>query len=77
MATGFLRIAAAIRLRKEISGEVWLALSGVLAVLFALMLVMRPVVGVLGLVWLIAGYALVLGVFEIMLGVELRSLRTA
>jgi uncharacterized membrane protein HdeD (DUF308 family) len=77
MATGFLRIAAAIRLRKEISGEVWLALSGVLAVLFALMLIMRPVVGVLGLVWLIAGYALVLGVFEIMLGVELRSLRTA
>ena len=41
------------------------------------MLVMRPVVGVLRLVWLIAGYALVLGVFEIMLCVELRSLRTA
>lgn len=77
MATGFLRIAAAIRLRKEISGEVWLALSGVLSVLFALMLMVRPAVGALALVWVIAGYALILGVFEIILGVELRGARTA
>jgi uncharacterized membrane protein HdeD (DUF308 family) len=77
MATGFLRIAAAIRLRKEISGEVWLALSGVLSVLFALMLMVRPAVGALALVWVIAGYALILGVFEIILGVELRGVRTA
>jgi uncharacterized membrane protein HdeD (DUF308 family) len=77
MATGFLRIAAAVRLRKEISGEVWLALSGVLSVLFALMLMLRPAVGALALVWVIAGYALMLGVFEIILGVELRAVRTA
>jgi uncharacterized membrane protein HdeD (DUF308 family) len=77
MATGFLRIVAAIRLRKEISGEVWLALSGGLSVLFALMLMMRPAVGAVGLIWAIAGYALILGVFEVMLGVELRGLRTA
>ena len=77
MATGFLRIAAAIRLRKVVSGEVWLALSGVLSVLFALMLMLRPAVGALGLVWVIAGYALILGVIEIMLGVELRSVHTA
>jgi len=77
MATGFLRIAAAVRLRKEISGEMWLALSGVLSVLFALMLMFRPAVGALGLVWVIAGYALILGVLEIMLGMELRGVRTA
>ncbi len=77
MATGFLRIAAAIRLRKEISGEVWLALSGVLSVLFALMLMVRPAMGALALVWVIAGYALILGVFEVILGFELRGVRTA
>ena len=76
MATGFLRIAAAVRLRKEISGERWMALSGVLSILFALILMMQPGIGALGLVWVIGGYALILGVFEIMLGVELRSLRT-
>jgi uncharacterized membrane protein HdeD (DUF308 family) len=73
MATGFLRIAAAIRLRKVISGEVWLALSGILSVLFALMLMLRPAFGTLTLVWIIAGYAFVMGVVMIMLGIELRS----
>jgi uncharacterized membrane protein HdeD (DUF308 family) len=76
MATGFLRIAAAIRLRKEISGEVWLVLSGILSVLFALMLMWQPLTGILALVWVIAGYAFVLGIFEIMLGFELRGLRS-
>ena len=77
IATGVLRIAEAIRLRKEISGEVWLALSGVVTVLFGVMLMLRPVVGVIGLAWVIAGYALLLGLFEIMLGWELRSIRNA
>ena len=72
MATGFLRIVAAVRLRKEISGEVWLVLSGLASVLFALMLMLRPMVGALALVWIIAGYALIMGVFLIMLGIELR-----
>jgi uncharacterized membrane protein HdeD (DUF308 family) len=75
IATGILRIAEAIRLRKEISGEVWLALSGVVTVLFGLMLLLRPVVTAVGLAWIIAGYALLLGLFEIMLGCELRTIR--
>jgi uncharacterized membrane protein HdeD (DUF308 family) len=77
MATGFLRIAAAMRLRKEISGELWLVLSGILSVAFALMLMLRPDVGAIGLIWIIASYALILGLFEILLGVELRGARTA
>jgi hypothetical protein len=32
---------------------------------------------VIGLVWVIAGYALIFGLFEIMLGFELRSVRHA
>jgi uncharacterized membrane protein HdeD (DUF308 family) len=35
IATGVLRITEAIHLRREMSGDVWLALSGVVAVLFA------------------------------------------
>jgi uncharacterized membrane protein HdeD (DUF308 family) len=72
MITGFLRIVAAFRLRKEISGEMLLALSGLLSVLFALMLMFRPGVSALGLVWVIGGYAVVLGIVLIMLGFELR-----
>jgi uncharacterized membrane protein HdeD (DUF308 family) len=75
MATGFLRIAAAFRLRKEISGEVWLVMSGLISVLFAVMLMLRPLLGALSLVWVIAGFALVLGLTLLMLGFELRSWR--
>lgn len=77
VATGVLRIAEAIRLRKYIPGELWLALSGVVTVAFGLMIMLRPVIGALGLAWIIAGYALLLGLFEIMLGCELRAVRRA
>jgi uncharacterized membrane protein HdeD (DUF308 family) len=75
MATGFLRIVEAIRLRKQISGELWLALSGVLSILFALMLIIRPVAGALSIVWILAAYVLLLGVFLVFLGVELKRLQ--
>lgn len=77
LGTGVLRIVAAIRLRKEISGEIWLALSGLASVIFAFMLMLRPATGALALVWVVAGYALVFGTSLIMLGLELRGLRTA
>jgi uncharacterized membrane protein HdeD (DUF308 family) len=74
IATGILRIAEAIRLRKAIRGEVWLALSGVVTVVFGLMLFLRPVAALIGLAWVIAAYALLLGLFEILQGLELRTL---
>ena len=77
MATGFLRIVEAIRLRKQISGEMWLALSGVLSILFALMLMVRPIAGALSLVWILAAYALILGLLLIFLGVELKQVQAA
>ena len=77
MATGFLRIIEAIRLRKQISGEIWLALSGVLSVLFALMLILRPVVGAVSIVWFLSGYVLLLGLFLVFLGIELKRFQAA
>ena len=75
LATGILRIAEAVRLRKDIPGDIWLALSGVITVLFGLMLVSRFFVSVIGLAFLIAIFALICGVFEILLGWELRAMR--
>ena len=77
LVTGILRIFEAIRLRKEISGEVWLALSGVVLVLFAFMLRLRPTLGGFDLAWVIGATALLFGLFEIMLGRELRSMQHA
>jgi uncharacterized membrane protein HdeD (DUF308 family) len=75
IATGVLRLAEAFRLRKEISGDLWLALSGVVTVLLGLILLLRPALGAVGLAWIIGGYALLLGLFEILLGRELRAMR--
>ena len=75
IATGVLRIVEAIRLRKDIPGDIWLALSGVVTVLFGIMLLSRIFVGVIGLAMLIAAFALICGIFEILLGWELRGVR--
>lgn len=77
LATGILRICEAIRLRKEISGEVWLALSGVILIVFAFMLRLRPVLLSFDVAWAIGACALPFGLFEILLGRELRSMQHA
>ncbi len=58
IATGLLQIVAAFRLLKEIEGEFWLALSGLVSIAFGLLLMARPGAGALSVVWLIAGFAL-------------------
>ena len=73
--TGILQILEAIRLRKEISGDVWLALGGAVALCFGSIILLRPFIGLFGLAVGIAWFALVWGICEILLGKELRSLR--
>jgi uncharacterized membrane protein HdeD (DUF308 family) len=75
IATGVLRLAEAIRLRKEISGDIWLMLSGLVPVLFGAMLILRPIIGAVGLALMIAIAALLWGACEILLGCELRGIR--
>jgi uncharacterized membrane protein HdeD (DUF308 family) len=75
LATGVLRIVAAIRLRKEITGEVWLALSGIASVIFAFLVMMNPAAGALAMAWLIGWYALFLGAMLVMLSIKLHNLR--
>lgn len=76
IATGILRIIEAIRLREEISGAIWLILSGIVTLILAMLLILRPVSGVAELGRIIAGYAVLLGFLEVLLGYDLRSIRT-
>lgn len=73
IATGLLEVVAAVRLRKEIEGEFWLALAGLVSVAFGVMLMARPSAGALALVWLIAGYAIVFG--SILIALSFRARR--
>ena len=75
VASGILRIIEAFRLRKTLSGDVWLMLSGVVTVMLGGMLVLRPIIGAVGLALVISISALIWGVFEMLLGWEIRAVR--
>lgn len=74
LVTGAFEIAAAIRLRKVITGEWLLALSGVLSIALGVLLVLWPGPGALALVIWIGAYSLVFGVLLVALGIRLRAL---
>lgn len=54
-----------------------MGLSGVLSVVFGILLAVLPGVGLLSVVWLVGIYALVLGVVLIVLGFRARGYRQA
>jgi len=77
IATGLLQIVGAIRLRKEIENEWLLIASGVLSVIFGLILVVQPGTGALALLYVIGIYAILYGILEIWLSLRLRSHATS
>jgi uncharacterized membrane protein HdeD (DUF308 family) len=69
---GVLDLVAAVRLRRVITGEWLLALSGILSIVFGLAVIAFPLAGALSIAWLLGAYALALGVVLIVLGIRLR-----
>ena len=72
---GVMEIMAAVRLRAEIRHEWHLGQVGVLSVLFTILLVITPGPGALVITWLIAWYAIVVGVVLMVLAWRLRRLQ--
>lgn len=71
---GVMEIIAAIRLRKEISGEWFMILSGLLSIAFGTIMVMYPGAGALSLLWVISAYALAMGVLMLAFSFRLRGI---
>ncbi len=77
IAIGIFQIVGAVEMRKRITNEFWLILSGTLSVLIGLYLAVFPGDGAVALVWVIGIYAIVFGVLLIALGFNLRNRGTA
>ena len=72
--TGVLEAYAAVRLRQVIKNEWALVFSGVLSVIFGILLLVQPGAGALALVWLIGLYAVIFGIGMLVFGWRLRGL---
>jgi len=73
VVTGILEIAAAIRLRRVITGEWLLMLSGILSIVFGVLVLAFPLAGAVSIAWMLGAYAFASGVVLVTLGVRLRS----
>ena len=74
---GASEIAIAVKMRREIKGEWFLILMGLASIVFAVLLLWNPIAGAAAVIWLIAWYAVVLGILGMFFGLRLRSLRTS
>lgn len=73
MIAGLTQIFLGIELRKEIKGEWILYVSGVLSVLLALLIILRIGFGSLVVIYMIAVWAVLVGVLRIALALRVRS----
>jgi len=73
IVTGIFELVAAIRLRKIIRGEWLLALSGIMSIIFGVLVFAFPGAGAVGIAWILGAYSAAAGIILIMLGVRLRT----
>jgi uncharacterized membrane protein HdeD (DUF308 family) len=77
IAMGTFQVIAAIALRRELDGELWMALGGIVSVVFGVLLIANPGEGLISLVWLVGIWAVVFGVSSLSLAYRLHEIATA
>lgn len=74
MMLGIGQITLGWRIRKEVSNEWTLYLSGAVALLFGIMVMWNPAAGALGVLWMIAFFSILFGFSMILLSFRLKGL---
>jgi uncharacterized membrane protein HdeD (DUF308 family) len=75
LMSGGTMLAAAFQLHVS-HGRWWLVLSGLVSIVWGIMLVIAPLIGAVVLTWWLGAYAMVFGILLLVLSFQLRSQRT-
>lgn len=73
VVTGISEIIVAIKLRKIIEGEFLMIISGLLSIVFGILVLMKPLAGMFVTVFLIGIYAIMFGIQFIFFGISMRK----
>jgi uncharacterized membrane protein HdeD (DUF308 family) len=73
LITGALEVGAAISLRKVIDHEWAMGLAGAATIVLGVVMLARPLIGSVAVVWWLGAYAIVFGALMLVLGFRLRS----
>jgi uncharacterized membrane protein HdeD (DUF308 family) len=74
IAMGGFQVVAAIVLRRELQGELWMVLGGIASIVFGAFLIAFPGEGLLSLVWIVGIWSVVFGVSNLGLAYRLHAL---
>jgi uncharacterized membrane protein HdeD (DUF308 family) len=75
MIGGVIKIAQAIQLRKEIQGEFWMGLAGLIGIVGGLIIFGEPGIGIVTLSWIAGTFALLAGIFLVMMSLKLKKVQ--
>ncbi|MCK7558210.1 DUF308 domain-containing protein [Chitinophaga sedimenti] len=70
---GLMEVIVAIRLRKQINGEGWYILGGLISIIFGILFWLNPIAAAISLTWLFGVYAVIIGIMLISLASRLRK----
>jgi uncharacterized membrane protein HdeD (DUF308 family) len=74
LITGVMDLFVAIQLRKDYKGEWILTVKGLVSLFTAFLLLLKPTKGAIALLWVVGGYALLMGILLVFLGFRLRGM---
>ncbi len=73
LVIGVLQIAFGFAYRKEITGEFWIILSGIITVIFGIYLLANPAAGLISILWIMGAYAIIFGVMLVAFALRIRQ----
>jgi uncharacterized membrane protein HdeD (DUF308 family) len=77
LVTGVMELVFAFRANQDSAIRWMFAISGILSLILGILIVARPIAGMLVIIWIIGAYAVLAGILLIILGFRLRSVKAS